>query len=164
MFISSRSWCDSSQEYVTGEALILLTTEHQPTSLSVLIASDPSTVPAEDIRAVLRTVTMEPFGNFMVGTTHIGGHEFSYWGSYGEGNRPIVVPADIHQNAIAVPAYIMTEWHRLVNTGKQEVADKLMRDWALDNVKQLRRGLPRPQGRNNQSWSQASGRWVDHGE
>lgn len=125
-----------------GPAIILLMADTDSSHIDTLLADNPITLPAQDIRAVIRRVELKPFGNFAAARVRIGGQVFSYWGDYGEGNRPIVVPAPVHHAAkVRVPNELLIRWHTLVNQGNQRAADRLMYDWATRNRTALTAGV-----------------------
>jgi hypothetical protein len=138
MFISNshRGYTRDGQQRARGRFLMLVTPawDSSKDSLSQHKEKYP-------IRAIVRSVALHQFGQFMMGRVRIGCHEVCLSGAYGGDGLPRDVPMEVYEHAVPVPPDLIEKWNKGGgwNSAGSEAFE--MRDWALANIVALTKPL-----------------------
>lgn len=91
-----------------------------------------------DLRAVVRHVRMTQFGHFMMGTVQVGPKRLTLSGSYGSDGLPITVSDEVWERGIPLPDELYDAWSTGGGWNSAGSEAQAMRQWALENLKELR--------------------------
>ena len=89
------------------------------------------------MRAIVRKVALEQCGHWMMGFAHAFGHRITLSGAYGADGLSKNVDRAVWDKAVEVPEWLYEKWAKGEgwNSAGEEGPD--MRQWALDNFKEL---------------------------
>lgn len=98
-----------------------------------------------EIRAIVRKVSMEQCGHFMMGVARVKGKTISISGSYGSDGLPInedwtSETEKAFDIAIPLPDYLHEAWNKGGGHNSAGSEAKLMAQWANDNYNALTKG------------------------
>lgn len=91
------------------------------------------------IRALVRHVSMSQFGHFMMGHARVHGHTLTLSGSYGSDGLPDTVPTKVYEYGTQLPDELYKAWSNSGGWNGAGSEASAMREWALTNLKLLRR-------------------------
>jgi hypothetical protein len=90
------------------------------------------------IRALVRFVSMEQFGHFMMGHARVHGHKITLSGSYGSDGLPDSVPDAVYEIGVPLPQELYDAWKNGGGWNGAGSEGPAMREWALAHLKELR--------------------------
>jgi len=125
MFIKSKSgYSNSGEQHASGLFLILMQSKNAPIG--------------NNLRAIVRHCSMTQFGQFMMGIVRIKGKSITVSGAYGSDGLPLTVNENIYQAGIPLPDHLYQAWAHGNGWNSSGSETSLMKQWALDNLKQLK--------------------------
>ena len=124
MFVKSVRWDTNSGQHARGPFLILVCLEEGP---------------LEELRAFVRHVRLDQCGHFMMGDVTIGGVKLTLSGSYGNDGLPVTVNEKLYCHAVPIPDKLFCLWNKGGGHNSCGSEAPLLRDWAMDNLKALRK-------------------------
>lgn len=103
----------------------------QITSGRFLLLVQPAGDATIAMRALVRFASMQPFGNFMMGTCRAFGHKITLSGTYGNNGLPCHVPQEVYDRASEVPAELIAAWNTGDGGNGAGSEGTAMREWAI---------------------------------
>jgi len=89
------------------------------------------------IRCIVRKVALEQLGHWMMGYARAFGHRITISGSYGSDGLPTDVDREVWDKAIPLPDELYDAWNKGEGWNSCGSEAPLIRQWALDNFKEL---------------------------
>jgi hypothetical protein len=103
----------------------------------LLIQPDGGNAP---IKAIVRNVALQQFGNFMMGRARAYGHSITVSGSYGGDGLPCSVPQAVYDRArLTLPTELVEAWNKGGGWNSAGSEAQAMRQWAIENLTELRK-------------------------
>jgi hypothetical protein len=123
--VDKSGYTNNGEQYSSGLFLVLMQSKN-----------DRST--GNNLRAIVRMTALVQFGHFMMGIVRIKNKSLTVSGSYGSDGLPLTVDEEIYNMGIPLPDELYNAWANGGGWNSAGNESKLMRDWALKNLDQLR--------------------------
>jgi hypothetical protein len=104
------------------------------------VGTKPQYMFPREIRAFVRCVTLRQSGHFMSGYAYVFGRRLYIEGAYGSNGLPITVSLEVFDKAVPLPDVLREAWNKGDGWNSAGSEASLLRQWALDNIKQLAPG------------------------
>jgi len=94
---------------------------------------------AAPFRAIVRQVSMRQLGHFMMGFARVSKHRLTVSGAYGADGLVMSVPSEVYERGVELPQQLRDAWSKGGGWNSAGSEAPLMRQWALDHLKELRK-------------------------
>lgn len=93
----------------------------------------------EPIKAIVRQVALKQFGHWMMGYARAYGQTLTLSGSYGSDGLPVSNSEVYDRATVVLPDELVEAWNTGGGWNGAGSEAEAMRQWALDNLKELKR-------------------------